>query len=121
MYDLYLPKALLYGCSYELFWKLNPKKLEAFAKAYEEKIELLNTCMDTAAWLNGMYVLNAIGAAFGKHSNKYPEKPNTQRDFALEERMRIRKFFDSHSEYMREKREKKKKAEAVKQEVNDNG
>ena len=106
---------MLYGCPYELFWKLNPVKLQAFAKAYEQKIEVDNKMMDAQAWLNGMYVMQAIAVCFGKKSNKYPEKPNSQRDFAMEEAIRIREFMKSHSQYMREKKRRKKETQKAEQ------
>lgn len=63
-----MPKALLYGCPYDLFWHLNPTKLTAFRKAYEESLQQ----KEDAMWRNGLYTMRAINACFG---GKYPEKP----------------------------------------------
>ena len=63
-----MPKALLYGVPYDLFWHLNPSKLIPFRKAYEERLEQ----EERARWMNGMYIMQAISACFGE---KYPEKP----------------------------------------------
>lgn len=69
---------------YEVFWKLNPKKLESFYTAYKRKREL----EDEKMWLYcGVYVKSAFetviahfGAGLsGKKSNaKYIEMPITK-------------------------------------------
>ena len=53
-----------------MFWHLNPTKVKPFKKAYENKLDADNR----NAWLNGMYVQAAIGAAMSK-SVKYPKAP----------------------------------------------
>lgn len=68
IWEEFLPKALLYGCPYDLFWHLNPTKLTAFRKAYEERLQQ----KEDAMWRNGLYTMRAINACFG---GKYPEKP----------------------------------------------
>jgi hypothetical protein len=76
IYKWWLPQclALKEPIPYELFWKLNPKKLEPFFEAdkirYKQEQEMLNL----TAWLNGLYVTHAIGACFSKNS-KYPPQP----------------------------------------------
>ena len=71
---VYLPGALQIGVDYGLFWRLTPKKLEPFLKAYEsrqkEQLEFINI----AGWVNGMYAGYSLGAAFGENV-QYPEKP----------------------------------------------
>lgn len=59
---------MLYGVPYELFWHLNPKKLQAFKEAYQKRMEMESY----ARWENGMYTMRAISACFG---GEYPEKP----------------------------------------------
>lgn len=61
---------MTYGVPYELFWHLNPTKLKPFRLAYEHKLAADNH----SAWLNGMYIQAAIGAAMSK-STKYPKAP----------------------------------------------
>ena len=68
IWEEFLPKALLYGCPYDLFWHLNPTKLTAFRKAYEERLQQKEDAMGR----NGLYTMRAINACFG---GKYPEKP----------------------------------------------
>lgn len=69
-----LPNALNCGCGYELFWTLNPKKLESFFEAYRLKIKEQITMQDSFAWLQGTYVREALmDAVRGK--NNYPRQP----------------------------------------------
>lgn len=60
--------------SYETFWHLNPRKLKPFEKAYEEQMKTEQERMNLTAWLNGLYVQNAIASVFNKKA-KYPSKP----------------------------------------------
>ena len=59
---------MLYGASYELFWHLNPRKLNPFKEAYQKRLEF----EEYARWRNGMYVMRAVSACFG---GDYPEEP----------------------------------------------
>jgi hypothetical protein len=60
------------GVDYDLFWKLNPKSLEPFIKAFSLKQKY----DDTVAWYSGMYVKMAIASSFNKNA-KYPNIPMT--------------------------------------------
>lgn len=71
---MWLPQCLSIGISYELFWTLNPKKLQPFFEAEKIKQEQKYKDINYTAWLNGMYVASAISACFSKNT-KYPEKP----------------------------------------------
>lgn len=73
VYKGWLPQALAMGVGYDTFWSLNPLLLQPFYDAFKTKTELQFETNNVAAWLNGMYVLSALGASFGKKS--YPEKP----------------------------------------------
>ena len=55
---------------YNLFWHLNPTKLEPFKIAYQKRLEM----DDCYAWKQGMYIRSAIGSAMDK-KYKYPEAP----------------------------------------------
>lgn len=72
--NIWLPQCLTIGISYELFTSLNPRTIEPFKKAYKTQQEEKFANMNYGAWLNGLYVANAIGSCFSKNS-KYPEKP----------------------------------------------
>lgn len=76
--DTWLPHCLKIDISYDLFWKLNPRKIKSFEKTYkektifkqQEKMEFINY----QSWLNGIYVAKAISACFSKE-HSYPIKP----------------------------------------------
>ena len=74
-----LPGALHVGVGYESLLHMNPRVLhlcaENFVQQRNEQMEHDNLC----AWLTGRYVLDAIGAAFGKHG-KFPQKPYDLRE-----------------------------------------
>jgi len=59
---------------YELFWKLNPKKLEPFQKAAEMEQKAMQNRLNLTAWVNGVYIQHAVASCFSK-SAKYPQKP----------------------------------------------
>ena len=62
------------GIDYNTFWQLNPKKLEPFIEAFKTKQKQEQEQINIAAWLNGLYIQQAIAACFSK-GVKYPEKP----------------------------------------------
>lgn len=59
---------------YELFWKLNPKKLEPFTKAAEMEQKAMQARLNLSAWVAGVYVQHAIASCFSRGA-KYPQKP----------------------------------------------
>ena len=65
---------MLYGVSYELFWHLNPTKLEPFKESNLLKKKEEARLQDMYGWVYGRYVMDAIGAAFSKDYS-YPEMP----------------------------------------------
>lgn len=65
-----LPKALMMGVAHDLFWKLNPKSLSPFIKAFELKRKY----DDEMSWMQGLYIQMAVGGIISKKS-KYPENP----------------------------------------------
>lgn len=66
-----MPWALTYGVPYELFWHLNPRKLEPFKAAYQKKLEIDNQ----NAWLQGQYIRLAVGSVLDGKKCKYPKEP----------------------------------------------
>lgn len=81
-----LPNAIKCGCSYELFWHLNPRKLEAFFEAYKLKAKEDASLQDSFAWLQGVYIRDAILSCFGK--TNYPREPkglNHDDDYYLDQ------------------------------------
>lgn len=100
----YLPNALAVDVPYEVFWHLNPKKLESFYDAYKIKQKM----RDEEAWANNIYTLRAfqvVMAQFGaglsgkRSTAQYFEKPfmeevHEQRELTEEEKQReVDKFF----------------------------
>jgi len=58
------------GVEYDLFWRLNPKSLTPFSKAFSLKSKY----EDSLAWTQGVYIQRAIASCLDKKS-KYPDKP----------------------------------------------
>lgn len=62
------------GCGYELFWHMNPKKLESFFEAKRQKVKEQVTMQDSFAWLQGIYVRDAFLSCISKNTT-YPKSP----------------------------------------------
>lgn len=75
----------MYGCPYEVFWHLNPKKLEPFREKYRLEQKARAKEIDNLAWLIGTYTMDAFGAFWGK-GKKFPDTPRTEQ---VSERMAI--------------------------------
>jgi hypothetical protein len=71
---VWLPQCLTIGISYDLFWSLNPARIEPFKAAYKQGKDEEKAIINLTAWLNGQYVAEAIAACFGKN-HKYPSQP----------------------------------------------
>lgn len=70
---IWLPRALLAGVEYSLFWELNPKKLEPFNEYYRLKQENELKQLNFQTWLQGVYFQASIASAFDKNSQYYKE------------------------------------------------
>lgn len=53
--------------------------------AYKEQKEEEAKKLEFSAWRNGIYVLNAIGAAFGGNKHKYPDNPLEEKTVVVED------------------------------------
>lgn len=62
------------GIPYRDFWGMTLKHLEIHQEVYSENMEAQELIRDQQAWLNGQYVMMAIGAALDK-KNRYPNEP----------------------------------------------
>lgn len=72
--DVWLPAALKFGITIEVFWTLNPKYMYMYQEEYiREKKEQMKM-LDISAYYQGIYVQQAIASCFSKRA-KYPEKP----------------------------------------------
>jgi len=64
----------MYGCPYELFWTLNPAKLDPWRRKHELEAEQQADIIDFLAWRIGLYDTQAMGVWWG-HGNTYPQEP----------------------------------------------
>lgn len=70
------------GVDYDLFWRLNPKTLKPFIKAFS----LRQQYDDTLIWTQGKYIQLAIASTLDKKA-KYPTVPFSQIVETPEDRM----------------------------------
>ena len=71
---MYFKRALQYGLSWNDFLKTNPKILFYYQTEYIRQQKEKAIKDNENAWLQGLYVANAIGSCFGKNK-KYPKQP----------------------------------------------
>ena len=86
------------------FWNEEPKLLWAYRKVYADKIKIQNEMNNYNAWLNGLYVFDAMSKclfnSFGRKETQSPEhyvpkpynfnaKPKTKEELEQEERIRV--------------------------------
>lgn len=101
IWEQYLPEALNMGVPYDLFWRLNPRKLLPFAEAYRRKRQQHSDEM----WLMGQYVASALDATVcnamplikRKRKGKYFEEPirvtpKTEEEKKMEEEQALQRF-----------------------------
>lgn len=72
-----MPIAVRYGVPMDIFWDLNPKRLEPWQRYYDFSEQLRRDEQDHMAWLSGQYVLAAIGSAIDGKKAPYPSEPFT--------------------------------------------
>lgn len=53
---------------------MNPRLIKPFEETYKEKQKELFERSNLESWLNGLYMVHAIGSCFSKE-HKYPDKP----------------------------------------------
>lgn len=66
--------AIRYGIPIDVFWKLNPRYMELYRDAYEDKQKEQIEMIEYQAWVNGIYIKCSVASALDSN-NKYPEKP----------------------------------------------
>ena len=66
--------AILFGMSAREFWENDPELIWAYRKSYIDKMKLQQETDNFNAWLNGLYVFNAVSVSlyngFGKGQAK---------------------------------------------------
>lgn len=104
IFDKACPHYLAMGMTYDEYWNGDPWAVRAYRTAYKEKRE----ADAFNAWLNGLYVRDAITACFSGKKNKfkYPERP-------------YEIFADSSPRQETPKREQPRTAEEKKREKSD--
>lgn len=119
IYNVWLPAAIRYGISYETFWSLNPRIMDIYQKAYIQKKKEEFEQIETMAWLNGRYVMSAVGACFSKNA-KYPELPqrnnNSEKTEGISDDLRAEiaaKKFEAFAEVFNKKFENKQGGEKI--------
>ena len=98
------------GVPYELFWKLNPKKLEPFAKKHELETKARRERDNLMAWMIGIYHQEALAAGFGK-SHKYPDKPHDFFEKPKNELELFAEYAKVHAENLRRMRAQRRALE----------
>ncbi|MBE6721836.1 hypothetical protein [Caproicibacterium amylolyticum] len=99
--------AVIAGCSYDEFWNAEPELFWLYVNAYnikhEAEIELWQQRADTAAWLQGYYVMQAVGACL-TDSVQYPTKPESmlapksKQESVKEQQQSMETYFRKRSE-----------------------
>ena len=77
-----MPQAIAIGISYSQFWDMNPRIVNVIVQGMSKKIEYERNQKNEFAWLQGMYICEALSSTVGNmfrgKSDKpyeYPQKP----------------------------------------------
>lgn len=102
-----MPRALKCGFSYKEFMHSTPSVIQMTLTAYGERKKEEIEFQEQIAWLNGRYVLQAIGAALNGKKCKYPENPAVERekkrtDFTEEEKRKYSQMWLERLNTMKE-------------------
>lgn len=92
------PRYMAMGVPYDEYWNGDYKKLPFYRKAYALKRNERNF----DAWLQGVYILRAIGSVVPGSEEMYPQEPLplTEEDFQRAEERQKRKEIESAKTYM---------------------
>lgn len=80
------------------FWSLTPHKLMPYAKAYEKKRRIRMEEINSAAWMEGIYMSYCLASALGER-NIYPDKPLAIFENEEEQKERKRREAEAFSAY----------------------
>lgn len=78
--NVYLPQALTIGVDYDLFWSLNPRKLQPFVKSFEMKQKIETEYINFQTWLQGIYFGRALVASLDKKQEYFNEPINFEKN-----------------------------------------
>lgn len=87
-----------------MFWELSPNRLKPYLIAYDNIEKRKNRDM----WIQGLYIMNAVGACFSKDA-KYPSEPIDFTPKTIEEQVEEADF--KFRQYAMARNEKNKKSE----------
>lgn len=106
------------------FWEDAPDLLWAYRKSYMEKLKIQSEYSNYCAWLNGLYVFDALSKgiynSFGRKKGQpvmnYIEKPydfnakkKTKEEIEMEERLRVEQQIRERNEEIKRMLQRKKK------------
>jgi len=77
--NVYLPQALTIGVDYDLFWSLNPRKLQPFVKSFKMKQKIKTEYINFQTWLQGIYFGKALVASLDKNQEYFKEPIDFQK------------------------------------------
>ena len=77
--NVYLPQALTIGVDYDLFWSLNPRKLQPFVNSFKMKQEIKTEYINYHTWLQGIYFGRALVAILDKNQEYFKEPIDFQK------------------------------------------
>lgn len=77
--NVYLPQALTIGVDYDLFWSLNPRKLQPFVESFKMKQKIEIEYINYQTWLQGIYFGKALVASLDKNQEYFKEPIDFQK------------------------------------------
>lgn len=77
--NVYLPQALIIGVDYDLFWSLNPRKLQPFVESFKMKQKIKTEYINFQTWLQGIYFGKALVASLDKNQEYFKEPIDFQK------------------------------------------
>lgn len=72
IYEIWMPAAIRYEISLDVFWHLNPHIMSIYQQEFIRKKKAKDAELDYMAYISGIYTMKAVSANFG---GRYPEKP----------------------------------------------
>lgn len=111
--DILFPQALIYGMTYEQFWKDDPQIFWDYENAYNKRKEIEFKENNYMMWLNGQYTLMAMAQVMANSFSKskkdvYPKEPlgeNVDKKDNMRERFEV--IASKVNEGLRKKKEMK--------------
>lgn len=74
-YDYLLPLAITFGMQTAEFWEEEPELLWAYRKSYMDKKKIEAETINYTAWLNGVYIYDAVATVIHNGFSKEGTRP----------------------------------------------